>query len=120
MSKQKKQDDGYPFDTGDWARWTNVKRLNWMRNFRDRLLDEGASTHYFNQGLTEADMMQIIADTAAMEKVVEQEQAAMKMMQAGLAQEMNTNADELLKSIDNTGRKAIYLPPNDILGKKGN
>ena len=33
---------------------------------------------------------------------------------------MERSADEMLKDIDNTGRKAIYLPPKDILGKKGN
>jgi hypothetical protein len=76
MSKPIKDDDGYPFDTGHWASWTNVKRRDWMRNFRDRMLDEGSTTHYLRYGFTEADMQQIVADTAAYEKVVADEQAA--------------------------------------------
>jgi len=95
MSKPKKQDEGYPFDTGDWARWTNVKRLNWMRNLRDRLLKEGSSTHYSKNGLTEDDMKQIVADTAAMEKVVEQEQAA-------------KSAASAFTGIDDTALKAAF------------
>ncbi len=63
-------DDGYPFGTGDWERWTNVKRLDWMRNFRDRMADEKANTYYKRFGLTDEDMQQTIADTETLEKVV--------------------------------------------------
>ena len=77
MSKKKqgkktavRQDDGYPFDTGDWETWSNRKRFDWMVNFRDRLADEEATTYYKRYGMTDQDMKQIIADTAEIEKVV--------------------------------------------------
>lgn len=77
MSKKKygkktaaQKDDGYPFDTGDWAKWSNRKRLDWMVNFRDRLADDKANTYYKRYGMTDQDMQQIIADTAELEKVV--------------------------------------------------
>jgi hypothetical protein len=111
-----KTDDGYPFDTGDWARWTNVKRLNWLRNFRDKLRDKYKAKF----GFTDEQIAKLDADVAEMERVVAAEQAAMKLARIGLEAEMNSNADELLKTIDTTGRKALYIPPADILGKKGN
>ena len=37
--KNSVRDSGYPFDTGDWAKWTNQKRLDWTINFRDKLRD---------------------------------------------------------------------------------
>ena len=47
MSKKKqgkktaiRQDDGYPFDTGDWEKWPNRRRLDWLVNLRDKLRDE--------------------------------------------------------------------------------
>ena len=47
MSKKKqgkktavRQDDGYPFDTGDWEKWSNRRRLDWLVNLRDKLRDE--------------------------------------------------------------------------------
>jgi hypothetical protein len=77
MSKKKqgkktavRKDDGYPFDTGHWEKWTNQKRLEWMTNFRDRLADEKATTYYKRFDMTDEDMQQVIADTAELEKVV--------------------------------------------------
>lgn len=73
MSKPKKKDDGYPFGTGDWARWSNVKRLKWLTDFRDQLKkDDCRGAKMFNL-FDELD--QIDKDVADMEKVVEQEQA---------------------------------------------
>jgi hypothetical protein len=66
-----RKDDGYPFDTGDWAKWTNVKRLNWLRNFRDKLRDKYKTTF----GVTDEQIAEMDADVAAMEKIVEVEQS---------------------------------------------
>ncbi len=65
-----RKDDGYPFDTGDWEKWSNRKRFDWMVNFRDRLADEKATTYYKRYGLTDEQMQQTIADTDQLEKVV--------------------------------------------------
>jgi hypothetical protein len=106
MSTKKSNRDGrYWFDTGDWAVSTNVKRLNWMR----KLLRPTAEQ-----------MQQILADTKALEQFVARAQAAMEKSGAGLDAEMNSTADDLLKSIDETGRKAIFLPPTDLLGRRDN
>lgn len=45
-SKNKKpvKDTGYPFDTGDWDKWSNRKRLDWAVNFRDKLRDQYKET----------------------------------------------------------------------------
>jgi len=34
-----REDSGYPFDTGDWEKWSNRERLDWMINLRDKLRD---------------------------------------------------------------------------------
>lgn len=119
MSKPHRNEDGYPFGTGDWARWTNVKRLNWMRNFRDRLTKDDDILGR-KLGLSDTDLRQIEADTAELEKIVAREQAQRKIALLGLENEMNAASDRLLDAIDKARQKGIYLPPNTILGKKDN
>lgn len=70
----KKDDDGYPFDTGHWERWTNVERLAWMKNFRDKLSANGNALAR-KLGLTDEQVAKIAADTAEMERTVARERA---------------------------------------------
>jgi hypothetical protein len=95
-----RQEDGYPFDTGDWAKWTNVKRLNWLCNFRDRLRDKGATTYYKRYGLSDEQMEQMERDVDAMEKLVEKEQAVRKLNEAV--------AKALLPGVDDSALRAAF------------
>jgi regulator of protease activity HflC (stomatin/prohibitin superfamily) len=75
-------------------------------------------------GFSEEQIAKLDGDIAEMEKLVAQEQAAREaaaqVYRAGLAKEINAEADKLLQVIDATGRRSIFLAPKDILGKKGN
>lgn len=67
MSKQKKPvDDGYPFGTGDWEKWSNKKRLDWLRNFRDKTRDKYKDK--FN--ISDEDIAKMSADIEGLENVV--------------------------------------------------
>ena len=74
MSKPKKRtggkkphvDSGYPFDTGDWAKWSNRKRLEWLTNLRDKSRDKFKQT----LNISDEDIAEMSANVEAMEKVV--------------------------------------------------
>lgn len=70
----KKKDDGYPFETGDWAKWSNEKKLAWLKNFRDKLRqDNGAMAKKFAIGETE--LAQMDRDVQSLEIAVKIEKA---------------------------------------------
>ncbi len=73
MSKNKqakratvRKDDGYPFDTGDWEKWSNKKKLDWMINLRDKLRDKYKKT----LNVSDESIAQMSVDIEAMKKVV--------------------------------------------------
>lgn len=101
-----RKDDGYPFDTGDWAKWANVKRLNWIRNFRDRLHEPNSRTYYKRYGLTDEQMAKIEADTETMEKLVAKELAAMKINEAAMKSVLPDIDDSALRSAFASGDEA--------------
>ena len=112
-------DDGYPFETGHWAAWTNVKRMRWMQNFRDRLAVTRTAGRWVNgSDYPKGTSRRCIDDTAALENLVEREQAAKKLH--AIETQMNTAADQILQTFDKTSKRSIYLPPNAILKKKDN
>lgn len=124
MSGRKKQkrisyNPADQYSRENWAAWSNVKRLKWMHNFRDRLR-ENNDEQARSLGITTTELDQLDKDVAAMEATVISEQIAHKMTEAALAREMNTHADDILKALDTTGRKSLFVPPKDILGKKDN
>jgi hypothetical protein len=61
-----REDDGYPFDTGDWEKWTNRKRLDWLVNMRDKLRD----TYKQKFNISDEKIAQLSADVEEMEKIV--------------------------------------------------
>ncbi|MFZ1701380.1 MAG: hypothetical protein WBO10_02360 [Pyrinomonadaceae bacterium] len=63
--KQKPVDDGYPFDTGDWEKWSSRKRLDWMINFRDKSRD----LYKAKLNISDDDIAKMDADVEALEKV---------------------------------------------------
>jgi hypothetical protein len=76
MSKaNKKQSAGdYPFTDDVWGRWSNTKRLKWMRNFRDRLRENNdALAKKFDLGREQLDQMD--EDVKTLEKLVAAESA---------------------------------------------
>lgn len=66
----RKDDNDYPFGTGHWAKWTNVERLAWMRNFRDKLRDK----YKDKLNVSDKEIAQLNTDVAALERVVAYEQ----------------------------------------------
>ncbi|MEQ1605861.1 MAG: hypothetical protein ABL999_13440 [Pyrinomonadaceae bacterium] len=103
-----RQDDGYPFDTGDWAKWSNRKRLDWMINFRDRLANQKANTYYKRHGMTDKDMERIIADTEEMEKVVLGEEYNAAQTAARNAKPPRRSAEMLGQLIDDLSANDYY------------
>lgn len=63
-------DNGYPFDTGDWAKWSNQRRLDWMVNMRDKLRDKYKEK--FN--ITDEQIEKLTAGIGEMEKAVAQDE----------------------------------------------
>ena len=63
-----------PFDSGDWGRWTNLERFNWLRSFRNQL---------------EANRKQIEAGMKLDKKKVKRLAAAIDMLKAKVMEEMN-------------------------------
>lgn len=57
---------GYPFGTGDWERWTNRKRLDWLINFRQKSRDKYKSKF----SITDDEIAQMSADIKVLENAV--------------------------------------------------
>lgn len=74
-------------------------------------------------GCSEADINKFRADLDKWEievKEWQRRQSANKILGIGLKQEDNFAGDEYLKFLDKYGRKSLFMPPKDILKKKGN
>ena len=104
VSKVRKQNDGYPFDTGDWARWNNLQRLKWQKNTRDQLKkdDFRLAKKY---GLMDR-LDQIDKDIAEMENIVAREQAMKAMQNKAPADPFSDIDDTALKQAFASGDEA--------------
>lgn len=70
-------------------------------------------------GATDADIEEMRNTIDNLEKVIAYEQS-LEILSANLKREKNEASDALMNALDKSGRKGAYLPPSDILRKKGN
>ncbi len=71
MSKPNKRvDDGYPFETGDWEKWSSKKRLDWAINLRDKSRDKFKD----KLNLSDEQIAEMSEQVEALEKVYLHEQ----------------------------------------------
>ena len=91
-----------------WAKWSNQERLDWMRNFRDKIRDKYAKTF----DITDAQLEQLDEDVKELERIVEQEkEAARRLEKLEKEQKMNRLGDEILGILDSKNKRALYIPP---------
>lgn len=102
--KKRIADDGYPFETGDWEKWTNRKRLDWLTNLRDKARDKYKDT----LNITDKDIAQMDKDVETMEAVVIHEEYTAANEAARKAPSPRESAVMLGKIIDDICANDYY------------
>lgn len=98
MENEKSTTYTSPFDSGEWARWTNLERFNWLRAFRNQL---------------EANRKQIEAGMKLDKKKVKRLNEAIKLLEAKLMEEM-----ELTEKAVAYGEAIVELGMDALLSSK--
>ena len=108
-----------PFESGDWGRWPNIERFNWLRAFLQQIRGQDKKSEtYFK--IDQAKIDRLAEAVTVMESVVMKE---MDMMEKGLAYQKAMHElamDYLLKSESFEKKSFPAIIPYKTQNKSGN
>lgn len=112
------EDDADDFDKG-WARMTDRERVEtgyeWLNNL---MMNDYEIAD--KMGVSREHVAEFYRSIHDLEKILDAEDRVKKIPNDPAPALDKDDADRLLADMDAKGHKAIYLNPNEILGKKGN